>query len=64
VTALEPLGIQPELALTRLLHARALLAAGDPAGSEAELRRALDFWRDVGAGAYIAMAEELQTRTG
>jgi class 3 adenylate cyclase/tetratricopeptide (TPR) repeat protein len=57
------IGSRPDEALARLLSARTLISAGDRAGGEAELRRALDFWESVGAVRCIALAGELLAKS-
>jgi predicted ATPase len=50
----------PPEADARMRFARALADDGKPLEAEAELQRALAFWRSVDATAYVAEAEELQ----
>ncbi len=57
------LGARPEEALTRLLLAQARIADGHRAEGEAQLSRAIDFWRDVRAAHHAAMAERMLART-
>ncbi|HET7170007.1 MAG TPA: AAA family ATPase [Gaiellales bacterium] len=57
------IGSRPDEALARLLHARVLIEAGDRAGGEAELRRALAFWDSVGAGSCISLADALVAKS-
>jgi class 3 adenylate cyclase/tetratricopeptide (TPR) repeat protein len=56
-------GARPEEALARLLSARMLIGRGDRPGGEAELHRALDFWRSVGAARYLEMAEAMLAKS-
>lgn len=49
----------PHEAFARLCAAEALLGEGRRSEADAELRRALEFYRGVGATAYIARAERL-----
>jgi class 3 adenylate cyclase len=54
------IGARPEEAKARLRASAALLAAGQRADAERELERALAFYREVGADAYLRAAESLQ----
>jgi tetratricopeptide (TPR) repeat protein len=49
----------PAQADTRARLAQTLADQGKPVEAEAELQRALTFWRSVGATAYVREAEEL-----
>ena len=60
---LAAIGARPEEALARLLAARMLIGRGDRAGGEAELHRALDFWRSVGAARHLEMAEAMLAKS-
>jgi hypothetical protein len=53
------IGSRPDEAYARLAAGRRLLAAGAPELAARQLGAALDFWRQVGAGAYAADAEAL-----
>src|SRR5919202_5948954 len=53
------MGHVPEEAWARLHAAATLVAAGRRAAGEAELRRALAFYRRVGATAYVRKGERL-----
>jgi class 3 adenylate cyclase/tetratricopeptide (TPR) repeat protein len=53
------IGSRPEEAFVRLRAAEALVEAGRRAEADAELERALTFYRSVGATAYIREAESL-----
>jgi class 3 adenylate cyclase len=57
------LGARPEEALTRLLLAQRRIADGHRAEGEAQLSRAIGFWRDVGAVHHAAMAAAMLART-
>jgi hypothetical protein len=57
------IGGKPEQALARLLTARAFIRRGNTAAGEVELRRAVEFWVDVRATQYLAMAEALMAQT-
>ena len=56
-------GARPEEALARLLAARMLIGRGDRPGGEAELHRAVDFWRSVGAARHLEMAEAMLAKS-
>ena len=60
---LAEIGARPEEALARLLAARASIRAGNRAHGEAELRRAVEFWAEVGASRYVELAEGLMAQT-
>jgi tetratricopeptide (TPR) repeat protein len=53
------IGSRPDEALARLREAQSLVQAGSDTQASIELERALSFYRDVGAGAYIRQAEAL-----
>jgi len=53
------IGSQPDEADARLRLAGRLIAAGNRPEGEAELERALAFYRNVDASAYVELAEEL-----
>jgi class 3 adenylate cyclase/tetratricopeptide (TPR) repeat protein len=53
------IGSRPDEALARLRAAKQLAQAGMPNEAGAELERALAFYRDVEASAYVSEAEEL-----
>ena len=53
------IGSLPDEAHARLLAAEALVSAGRRAEAEHELARALDFYRSVGASAYVRAGEDL-----
>jgi class 3 adenylate cyclase/tetratricopeptide (TPR) repeat protein len=57
------IGARADEALVRLLAGRQLVAEGRTAEGEAQLRRAIAFWQEVGATAYLGMAEELLAKT-
>jgi hypothetical protein len=56
------IGAKPEQALARLLTARAFIRRGNRAEGEVELRRAVEFWVDVRATRYLAIAEALMAQ--
>ena len=56
-------GARPEEALARLLAARMLIGRGDRPGGEAELHRAVDFWRSVGAARHLEMAAAMLAKS-
>jgi class 3 adenylate cyclase/tetratricopeptide (TPR) repeat protein len=56
---LERIGFRPGEAYARLRAARQLVKAGRRAEADAELERALAFWREVGATRYVREGEEL-----
>lgn len=58
------IGSQPDEAVARLDAARQLLAAGDPAGAQDGLARALTFFRQAGADALVRDAELLASERG
>jgi tetratricopeptide (TPR) repeat protein len=58
------IGSAPNEAYTRLRAAEKLLDEGRRAEAEAQLERALAFYRGVGATAYVREAEELGRRFG
>jgi hypothetical protein len=60
---LAALGARPEEAFARLLSARARIGHGNRADGEAELRRAIGFWNEVGATDHIAMAGAMLAKT-
>jgi hypothetical protein len=60
---LAAIGAMPEEALARLLAARQLIGAGDRARGEAELGRAVEFWRRVRATRYAETAEAMLAKT-
>jgi class 3 adenylate cyclase/tetratricopeptide (TPR) repeat protein len=60
---LADMGARADEALVRLLAGRDLIDAGHVAAGEVHLRRAIAFWQEVGATAYLGMAEELLART-
>jgi hypothetical protein len=53
------MGALPEEASARLRAAEALVQEGRRAQADAELNRALAFWRSVGATAYVREGEGL-----
>jgi class 3 adenylate cyclase/tetratricopeptide (TPR) repeat protein len=53
------IGSQPDAAYARLRAGEALAAAGRHSEADLELRRALDFYRSVGASRYVRRAEGL-----
>ena len=53
------IGSRPDEADARLRAAEVLIAAGRRPEGEVELRRALTFFREIGASAYIQEAEAL-----
>jgi class 3 adenylate cyclase/tetratricopeptide (TPR) repeat protein len=53
------IGSLPDEAFARLRAAEALLGEGRRSDADAELRRSLEFYRGVGATAYVARAEKL-----
>ncbi|HEX6675525.1 MAG TPA: BTAD domain-containing putative transcriptional regulator [Actinomycetes bacterium] len=53
------IGSRPDEAYARMEAGRRLLAAGAPERARPQLTAALDFWRQVGAGAYAGEAEAL-----
>jgi tetratricopeptide (TPR) repeat protein len=55
------IGSLPDEAYARLSAAEQLVAAGRRAEADMEINRALDFWRTVGATAYIRQGEELRS---
>jgi hypothetical protein len=57
------MGALPEEALARVLSARDLIKHGRGADADAELRRALEFWRGVGAAGHEATAEAMLAKT-
>ena len=61
---LDEMGIAPYAALVRLKAAEELVATGRRAEADARLRRALEFWRSVGAERYIRRAEGLLSKAG
>jgi class 3 adenylate cyclase/tetratricopeptide (TPR) repeat protein len=61
--ALAAIGARTDEALARLLAGRALIADGRPGEGEVELRPAIAFWQEVGAAAYLGLAEKLLART-
>jgi hypothetical protein len=60
---LAELGLRPLEAETRLRAARRLLDEGRRAEADVQLQRALAFWREVGATAYVRNAEVLLAAT-
>jgi tetratricopeptide (TPR) repeat protein len=58
------IGALPEEAYARLQAAGVLVREGRRAEADAELRRALAFWRSVGATAYVREGEELLAAAG
>jgi hypothetical protein len=56
---LAELGDRPSEAIARLLAARDTIGQGRKAEGEAELRRAIDFWKSVQADAYLGQAEAM-----
>jgi class 3 adenylate cyclase len=55
----DQIGAQPDAAFARLQAARRLVAAGRRAEANAQLSRALGFYRQVGATAYVGQADAL-----
>ncbi|MGH3117854.1 MAG: AAA family ATPase [Gaiellales bacterium] len=55
----DTVGHRPEAAYARLRSAESLVGQGRRAEADAELERALAFWRSVGASAYISEGEAL-----
>jgi class 3 adenylate cyclase/tetratricopeptide (TPR) repeat protein len=55
----EDIGAGPEEAFARLRAAESLVREGRRAEADAELQRALSFWRSVGASAYVREGEAL-----
>jgi class 3 adenylate cyclase/tetratricopeptide (TPR) repeat protein len=55
----EDIGARPEGAYARLGAAESLVREGRRAEADAELQRALSFWRSVGATAYVREGEAL-----
>jgi class 3 adenylate cyclase/tetratricopeptide (TPR) repeat protein len=60
---LAAMGALAEEASCRLRAAEALIAAGDRAGGDEQLQKALAFWRSVGATRYIREGEKLLAKT-
>ena len=58
------LGALPEEAYVRLRWAEALVGEGRRAEADTELRKALAFWRSVGATAYVREGEALLAAAG
>jgi class 3 adenylate cyclase/tetratricopeptide (TPR) repeat protein len=58
------IGALPDEAYARLRAAEALVAEGRRAEANAELKRALGFWRSVGATAYVREGEALLAEAG
>jgi class 3 adenylate cyclase/tetratricopeptide (TPR) repeat protein len=58
------IGALPEEAHARLRAAEMLIGEGRRAEGDAELQRALTFWRSVGATAYVREGEALLAATG
>jgi class 3 adenylate cyclase/tetratricopeptide (TPR) repeat protein len=56
------IGVLPNEAYTRLLAAEKLFDEGQPERAEAQLTRALEFYRSVGATEYIRQGESLRAR--
>jgi hypothetical protein len=54
---------RPAEALARIRAAEQLIATGRRPEADAQLQRALAFWRSVGATLYIRQAEELLAAT-
>jgi tetratricopeptide (TPR) repeat protein len=59
----ERMGLQPDEALARLVAAQDFVGRGRRADADAQLRRALVFFRSVGARRYVRQAEELLAAT-
>jgi len=57
------MGAAAEEALARVLSARGLIDHGRGADADAELRRALEFWRRVDAAGHAATAEAMFAKT-
>jgi hypothetical protein len=57
------IGVVPNEAYTRLRAADKLVQEGRRAEADAQLRRALDFYRSVGASLYIREAEALMAES-
>jgi class 3 adenylate cyclase/tetratricopeptide (TPR) repeat protein len=55
----EDIGALPDAAFARLRAAESLVGAGRRTEADAELQRALSFWRSVGATAYVREGEAL-----
>ena len=55
------IGSRPDEAVARVRAASALAERGNPAQADAQLERALEFYRSVGAAAYLRQAEPLLT---
>jgi hypothetical protein len=53
------IGARPEEARARLRASAMLAAGGERTAAEDELERARDFYREVGAEAYLRAAESL-----
>ncbi len=56
------IGVLPNEAYTRLRAAETLLSDGEVERAEAQLTKALAFYRSVGATAYVRQGEDLRTR--
>ena len=55
--------LRPVEALARVRAAKLLIAEGRRAEADEQLRRAIAFWRSVGATRYIRQAEKLLAAT-
>jgi class 3 adenylate cyclase/tetratricopeptide (TPR) repeat protein len=60
---LAELGDRPSEAIARMLAARDTIRRGRKAEGEADLRRAIDFWKSVRADTYVVRAEAMLAQT-